>query len=242
MLNTTCLSKGAQRRSGSPRPRWLYNLLAALRKLFAVAALFCAAVAEAQSSFVPGEGEMFLSTFGGKVFTCAFQETWMVGAVNSSTGIFTPTKLAIQKKKKKAKKQRGAALRKTKNNIARDKVYLSVGSKICQDGPEGAPPYEPPTPTATPSPSPTSNPNSCFESNGDTKPGCFGIPSGLTGNKIRGQTYYAAQCTGCHESKANKTYQQVDAAFTNNAPMEPFRPDNLQDLRDLVAYINRFSL
>ncbi len=188
-------------------------------------------------SFIPEEGLVFNLKLGGVLFTCAFKDGWIVGSLDLGNGIFTPTTLVVKKLKKKLKKKSGLKKIQAKKAYKAQKIYLSVGEKLCADNTEGQilpPPGVTPTPTVAPV--------TCFEPNGDAKPGCFGIPAPWVGNKVQGEIYSNNYCVGCHNPKANKTYQEVENAFNTVPQMAPFKPQVMQDFVDVVAYINRFSL
>ena len=94
-------------------------------------------------------------------------------------------------------------------------------------------------PTATATPRTTSTPASgCFDSNGNTS--CFGIPNGVRGNKNSGSVIVISDCNGCH-SERQRNYQQITSSFTNVATMTRFIDLPVQDVADIVAYLNRFN-
>jgi hypothetical protein len=205
-----------------------------------------AVAASAVRSFRPSVDEIFIISSQSVVYTCGFLERWHPGKLNIRSGIFTPTEVTIRDKNKQLKRQSGAKKRKTKQSLALDKKYLRLGTPLCQNGPSSG---MTPTPTAVPTvpggstPTPTPTPSTwCFQSNGDANPGCFGIPAPLVGNKIRGEAYYTTNCTGCHSPVANESYSHVYERLSTVPQMQPFRPDNDQDIADIVAYINRFTL
>ncbi len=79
-----------------------------------------------------------------------------------------------------------------------------------------------------------------FTPGGDTTQ--FGIPSGVTGNRTRGQGVYQTYCQVCHPNGnqgQNQTYQQIDAAITGATG----KPMNIhldsQKLADLTAFLNK---
>lgn len=82
-----------------------------------------------------------------------------------------------------------------------------------------------------------------FDAEGNTT--MFGIPSGTIGNKLRGQTVHGTYCQVCHplgDHGVNFTYQQTEAAITG-ATGKPMNIHlNVQDLSDLVAWLNKDQL
>lgn len=99
-----------------------------------------------------------------------------------------------------------------------------------------------PTPTPTPTPNPQTG--SCYDSQRNTS--CFGIPSGVIGNEIRGQTLFQS-CAGCHSGSAdggrrNRPYPELTNALATIPQMRPFEGSfTQQDIADIVAYLNRFN-
>lgn len=101
----------------------------------------------------------------------------------------------------------------------------------------------PSTPTTTPSipPAPTpvstpaSVPSSPFNPSGDTRD--FGIPEGVTGNKIRGRSRWQTTCGGCHgELGRNWNFPRLKRRIAE-PPMNLRLSDRV--LADIVAYLNR---
>lgn len=163
----------------------------------------------------------------------------------------------VSGKYRTASSEASAAKKKAQRSIGRTRDLLRKREKTlralitrtataCKAGPSTTPGAGPaPAPTATPgsSPAPTPTPVSlpgCFAPGNNTRPGCFGIPSGLTGNIDRGQTAFRNQCTGCHTSRPARTYTQLQSSFDRIPQMQPFRP-GAQDLADITAYLNRFN-
>jgi hypothetical protein len=98
-----------------------------------------------------------------------------------------------------------------------------------------------PTPTRTPTGTPTPQVTPCFDTLGNTS--CFSIPAGSVGNITRGAQIFAARsCGACHTevSRRNKTYTQINAAFSNEYMSGLERPSTAA-LADLTAYLNRFN-
>jgi hypothetical protein len=193
--------------------------------------------------FSPSSSDVFITSTTNGEFTCARQDedsSWLVG-YQDKKGVFRSVASIIAKKKKQLKVAKDSRkIAKLKKDIAKEKKQLKLGAPVCAKGP-GLTSDPTPTPgSSTPTPTPTSNPNTCF--NGDlSKPGCFGLPAGASGNKRSGATYWDTFCTGCHASKANINYSQLLTSF-NRPEMIGFKPNNNQDIYDLVAWLNRFTL
>jgi len=204
----------------------------------------------------------------GVRWECAFAGEWVVGTLDQASGLFTATQTRLREARRRlARSRRSRERRRWRAAVGALRAELRVGGPICALGPpnEATPTAAPaptsstssptptPIPTHTPTPSPTvtptvtptlappTPPGFCFNAAGDSLPGCFGIPAGLSGNRNRGWAYVQNNCLGCHGPRANLTWQEVDHAFTVTPQMAPFRPESAQDFADVVAYINRFS-
>lgn len=202
----------------------------------------------ASQIFIPLEGDMFFTSDNIGTFTCARiseNDPWLVGYLDKKTGQFKSIANTISEKKKLLKKTKDSRKRKKiEKDIEKRKATLKKGAKVCLVGPGGGSmPQATPTPSIT-NPAPTRTPspssNTCF--NGDlSKPGCFGLPSGAIGNKRSGATFWENNCKGCHISKSNKNYNELLSAF-NKPEMLGLKPSNQQEIYDIVAWLNRFSL
>lgn len=196
------------------------------------------------SAFRPSEGELVLIQLGNLSVYCArSEEEWVVGRFNSRTLLFTPSETIVLNKQKQRKRLKGNRLTRLLKSIKGERNYIRRAKSIC----EGASPLLPsptptPTPTgvATPLPTPEFD-RSCFETNGDSKPGCFGIPEGWIGNRERGAIYFASNCTFCHGEQSDKSYDELQELFSLVQPMSPFKPSVEQDFVDVVAFLNRAS-
>ena len=198
-------------------------------------------------TFAPQSGNVFISSDSRGDFTCARQteaEPWMVG-YQDKYGIFKSVKLVISEKKKLYKKTKDTRKKKKiLKDIDKRRKFQKRGDPVCAAGPgeSGVHPTPIPIeqPTATPTPQPTTPSNTCF--NGDwSKPGCFGLPAGTSGNKRTGAAYFESFCDGCHSSKSNIDYSRLQQAF-NRPEMQGFKPSDPQDIYNLVAWLNRFTL
>lgn len=221
------------------------RLLRTLRITFIICCFAFAINAFAASNrnaFIPESGNIFISDDSRGKFTCArVDETqpWTVG-YQDKFGLYKTAKQMIADKKKELKKAKNS---KQKSKITKDiqkrRTYLKKGTPICLAGPGESGTQPTPAPTATPTPGGGPS-NTCF--NGDwSKPGCFGLPAGASGNKRTGATYWENNCDGCHQSKSNITYQGLLNAF-NRAEMQGFQPEDTQDIYNIVAWLNRFTL
>lgn len=203
------------------------------------------AIAGANDSFTPQSGNIFITSDSRGEFICARANEslpWSLG-YQDKKGNFKTVKGVIAQKKKDLKKATDSK-KKTKilKDIEKRRKFLKLGSPVCTQGPGESgvlpTPVPPIAPTATPTPSGPSN--TCFS--GDwSKPGCFGLPAGTSGNKRTGATYFETFCDGCHSSKSNINYQGLLNAFTK-PEMQGFQPSDPQDIYNLVAWLNRFTL
>lgn len=180
----------------------------------------------------------------------------------------TATVKATQQQLKRAS---GSQAQKLRAKLAKQKKTANANNQRClaaflgQPLPTAAPTQPPaggggdtpapgnPTPTPTPTPVPTQigNPLSCFQNGGNTKPGCFSIPSGLTGNVSQGASLwnnggtspFFSSCKGCHgadSSKYGRNFNQLKSSFNNPAYGMGINPSDSQ-IAHLTAYLNRFS-
>lgn len=195
-------------------------------------------------TFTPNSNNIFQSDDTRGQYTCARANEllpWIVGYIDKK-GVFKSAKMVILDKKKLLKKTKDS-IKKSKllKDIVKRRSYQKKGSLVCLDGPAESGIQPTPIATSIPSPTPTTIPsNTCFS--GDlSKPGCFGLPAGTSGNKRSGAIYWENNCDGCHLSKSNINYQGLLNAF-NKAEMQGFQPSNPQDIYNLVAWLNRFTL
>lgn len=200
--------------------------------LLLCATLVHSSVGEAQGT------SAFQLMVGGKPLICALRAKGWETMVRVSGGGLTSAQEQRRTVVRQLRKARGAkklALERSRRSL---NIIIARGKSRCRAGPNqpGAAPLIQPTPTPTPNPG-----FGCFVPGNNTSPGCFGIPTPLSGNIERGQSFYQANCRACHVAvKNNRTWNQVSVAFSNIPQMNPFRPDD-QTLADIVAYLNRFN-
>ncbi|RIL09194.1 MAG: hypothetical protein DCC75_07095 [Proteobacteria bacterium] len=185
-----------------------------------------------------------INTSRGKV-TCGLVDgRYLPGSLASDRSTFTPYKVLIRTLKNAIKLAIGRKRAKLLNRLGLTVSKNSVSKRQCSKGPSAADPQNTPTSGSTPRPTATPPPTQqgCFDSQGNTTK--FGIPSGVSGNRNRGQTSWnsprsPSSCQGCHisESKRNKSFSTVSNAF-NQAVMSAVARPGTQELADIVAYLN----
>jgi|GEM_PF-1953813 len=146
---------------------------------------------------------------------------------------------ATKAAKKKWTKSKRAS---DKKNFTNKKKLATVNNALCKTALDGGDsPVPTPGPIVTPTPIPTENPFSCFTNASATKPGCFGIPSGVTGSITTGAALWSSKgCAGCHivTDNLNKSYSTLTAVL----PISPmFITSTVQERADLTAFSNRFQ-
>lgn len=191
--------------------------------------------AVAQSIQVPSN-RLFETTSNGKRVSCAQLNNgrWVPGALKRDGRTFTPHAAAIKKISKQleslADEAKRSSLEKKRANLQNKQRAQKA---VCANGPGGNGGNPGPSPTPTPPPS-----GGCFQ--GD-KTSCFGIPSGVQGNKSTGASLWITlTCQSCHTSasKKGKTFSQIQASFSSQPLMSGLPVPNTQQLADLTAYLN----
>jgi hypothetical protein len=205
-----------------------------LRSFFAVLTVLCVCgVAEAQVT------DPFTITVRSKPLLCGLSGSSYQPVIRRTDQSLAPASAELRTVRGKIKKAKGAALKKLKREESTLKSTIARGKNPCRTGPNqpGAQRLVvAPTPTPTPG-----IPVGCFVAGNNTVPGCFGIPNNMSGNIDRGQTFYQANCRGCHDFvKNNRSWGEVSRALNNIPQMRPFRPAD-QTIADVVAYLNRFN-
>lgn len=192
----------------------------------------CLAVQALAHAQVPTS--IFEITDKGKTAYCGYVKSW-VPAVKLKDGSFKTISAelrTIATKLRTATGDKKKSLEKRQTNL---KGIQSRTKSTCAKGPTGTPPTQP---TATPTPG--SPPVGCFIPGGDIVAGCFGIPTNLTANIIRGEVYFTNNCKGCHASRPARNFTYVKAKFSEVPQMRPFLPVDAV-LADIVGYLNRFN-
>ena len=185
-----------------------------------------------------GSGRFFCGLAGSK---------WVPGSLTKG-GDFISLAQQIASLRAQIKKASGAKRAKLikKSNSLRS--LRQIRASACAGGPPNGSATPTPEsivtgrPTATATARATQSPtpgNSCFDANGNTS--CFGIPNGTRGNKNSGSIIVTSDCNGCHNERQNRTYQQITNSFSGVKEMSRFVDLPLQDVADIVAYLNRFN-
>lgn len=186
----------------------------------------------------PIASQVFEITDRNKVAYCGILSKSWEPVYLATDGTFQGIAGRLRALEKKIPKAKGNARKKLEKEKTTLTGIQSRTRKVCARGPAGTPPDPGTTPTPTPTPTPESGGFGCFLSGGNIKPGCFGIPTNITANLNRGETYFLGNCTGCHERRPPRTYQEVKQRFREVSEMQPFEPGE-QDLADVIAYLNR---
>ena len=195
-----------------------------------------------------GSDQVFqVENASGRFFCGNVSNKWVPGSLTKG-GDFLSLAQQISTLRAQIQKSTGtkrAKLIKKSNTL---RALRQTRASACADGP----PSDSATPTpesivtgrptatstarATASPTPS---NSCFDANGNTS--CFGIPNGIRGNKNSGSIIVNSDCSGCHNERLNRTYQQITSSIQNVSQMTRFIDLPQQDIADIVAYLNRFN-
>lgn len=187
--------------------------------------------------------DVFTDTSTGRSIYCGLVGSSWVPVVKMRGGTYRSLALEIRTVGKKLKIA-GTTRQRTslQNKVKKLRALRKGATPVCAMGPSsGDTPFVTPTPS-TPAASPTPGTPSvgCFLAGGITAPGCFGIPTQLSGSIDRGQSLYQQQCFGCHKSRPALPFDKLEGAFSRIPQMLPYKPGQ-QDLADLVAYLNRFN-
>lgn len=196
-----------------------------------------AADAQAQAIQLPSN-RLFETTSGGKKVSCGQLDNgkWVSGVLKKDGESFTTHAAQIKKLNKQIKTAPAEKLTTLQSKLAKLKVKKRTGTSACKAGPGGG---GGPSPTPTSGPGATPTPAGCFQGNVTT---CFGIPSGVSGDSSRGLSIWIGMsCQSCHSTSvvANRTFNQVQAAFSTQPQMLLLPQLTTQQAADVTALLNK---
>lgn len=228
-----------------------------------LADLFLARKAAIKPKLIPIPDDLFSTTTikGGTLYCGTVNGSIRSGTLSGEQLLLFAEKVRVIKAK--IKRATGAAKRKLQTQLKSTKATAQLNDARCVAQKLGLPlptPTPKPgggnggsgsTPTPAPTPTPDDNSSGCFSGGGNTKAGCFGIPSNLTGNVSQGAALwnnggsspYFSSCKGCHGSdgaKYGRSFNQLKYAFNTPAFGMGINPSDSQ-IAHLTAYLNRFS-
>ena len=212
-------------------------------------ASFVAATAYAATkpkSVLLEESDYFETTTSAGLVACGLVGgKWIPGTQSKSTTRLFTSRAAQLKALKKDRDLASSVFAKQKieKKIIKIQKTQKREAATCKPGPASTPTPVPGAPTATPTPTPTVQ--GCYDQSRNTS--CFGIPNGVVGNENDGLALFASNCESCHNGSIepeprNRTYSQIDAAFSNVTQMNLYIGSFSQtQIADLTAYLNRYN-